>query len=185
MPHGSMPFERSIKRVKSTQYRMEINPQQYKAFMEGITNGLSVETASWNAGIKPKTVRSWLEKGEILAGVDLPPHSQAWQYQRFSEDHEKARAKFEALHAGNINSKAVAETPGQWTASAWMLERRRSKDYGQHYQVDQMTDKKMIELVKFIFDQSPTELFREQFAAIVQMIPRLRLSETETDVGQF
>lgn len=179
MPKASMPFDRSIKRTKSTQFRMEISPQQYKDFMQGITNGLSIETASWNAGINPKTVRSWLEKGQILAGEDLPPHSQAWQYQRFSEDHEKSRAKFEAIHAGNINSKATTKSPGEWTASAWMLERRRSKDYGQHYQVEKQTDQKLLEYVKFCFDQSPTPLFREQLAAIVNMIPSLRLSETE------
>lgn len=179
MPNGSMSFERSIKRTKSTQFRMEISPQQYKDFMQGITNGLSIETASWNAGINPKTVRSWLEKGEILAGVDLPPHSQAWQYQRFSEDHEKSRAKFEALHSSNINNHAVANAPGQWTASAWMLERRRSKDYGQHYRVEKQTDTKIIALVKFFFDQSPDDDFREKLAVIVGMIPTLQLSETE------
>jgi hypothetical protein len=179
MAKASIPFDRSIKRRKSTQFRMEITPQQYKDFMQGVTNGLSIETASWNAGINPKTVRCWLEKGAILEGEDLPPHSQAWQYQRFSEDHEKSRAKFEALHAGNINSKATAESSGQWTASAWMLERRRSKDYGQHYQVEKQTDTKMIELVKFMFDQSPDEDFREKLAAIVGMIPSLKLSENE------
>lgn len=150
MPKASMPFDRSIKRTKSTQFRMEISPQQYKDFMQGITNGLSIETASWNAGINPKTVRSWLEKGQILAGEDLPPHSQAWQYQRFSEDHEKSRAKFEALHSSNINNHAVTKAPGEWTASAWMLERRRSKDYGQHYQVEKLSDSKTLETIKFL-----------------------------------
>jgi hypothetical protein len=179
MPNGSMPFERSLKRRKSTQYRMEINPQQYKDFMTGITNGMSIESASWNAGINPRTTRNWLEKGKLLADEDLPPHSQAWQYALFFHDHEKSRAKFEALHAGNINSKAMTKSPGEWTASAWMLERRRSKDYGQHYQVEKQTDQKMIELVKFIFDQAPDEDFREKFAAIVGMIPTLQLSETE------
>lgn len=182
MPNGSMPFERSIKRVKSTQYRMEITPQQYKNFMQGITNGLSIETASWNAGINPKTVRNWLEKGEILAGVDLPPHSQAWQYQRFSEDHEKSRAKFEALHAGNINSKAVTKSPGEWTASAWMLERRRSKDYGQHYQIEKQTDAKVLEVVKFLFENA-SEPTREELASLIQMVPSLRLSDYDRELS--
>jgi hypothetical protein len=179
MPNGSMPYERSLKRTKSTQFRMEVSPQQYKDFMQGITNGLSIETASWNAGVNPKTVRSWLEKGEILAGEDLPPHSQAWQYQRFSEDHEKARAKFEALHSSNINNHAVAKAPGEWTASAWMLERRRSKDYGQHYQTEKLSDRKTLEVIKFLFDAAPTPLFTEQLANIISLVPGLRLKEEE------
>jgi hypothetical protein len=181
MPKASMPFDRSIKRTKSTQFRMEITPQQYEAFMQGITNGLSIETASWNAGINPKTVRSWLEKGSILAGEDLPPHCQAWQYQRFSEDHEKSRARFEALHAGNINSKATTKSQGEWTASAWMLERRRSKDYGQHYQTEKLSDRKTLEVIKFLFDAAPTPLFSEQLAGIVNLIPSLKLPENDDD----
>jgi hypothetical protein len=181
MPQSSMPFERSIKRTKSTQFRMEITPQQYKEFMQGITNGLSIETASWNAGINPKTVRNWLDKGQVLAGEDLPPHSQAAQYQRFSEDHEKSRARFEALHAGNINSKATAKSSGEWTASAWMLERRRSKDYGQRYQVEKMSDQKVLQVIKFLFDAAPTPLFSEQLAGIVNLIPSLKLPETDDD----
>ncbi len=178
MPN-SMPFDRSIKRRKSTQYRMEITPEQWRNFMDGITNGLSIETSSWSAGVPPRTVRNWLEKGEILADEDLPVGSAAAQYQAFWRGHEKARAKFEALHAGNINSKATTKSSGEWTASAWMLERRRSKDYGQHYQVEKQVGTQLLELVKFCFDQSPTPLFREQLAAIVNMIPALELSETE------
>lgn len=176
MPKASMPFDRSIKRTKSTQFRMEISPQQYKDFMQGITNGLSIETASWNAGINPKTVRSWLEKGQILAGEDLPPHSQAWQYQRFSEDHEKSRAKFEALHSSNINNHAVDNAPGAWTASAWMLERRRSKDYGQHYQVEKQVGTQLLELVKFLFENA-SEPTREELVSLVELIPGLLLKE--------
>jgi hypothetical protein len=176
MAKASIPFDRSIKRRKSTQFRMEITPQQYKDFMQGVINGLSIETASWNAGINPKTVRCWLEKGAILEGEDLPPHSQAWQYQRFSEDHEKSRAKFEALHAGNINSKATAESPGQWTASAWMLERRRSKDYGQHYQTEKQSDQKVIEFIKFLLENA-SEPTRIELAGLIQMVPNLKLDE--------
>jgi hypothetical protein len=180
MPKASIPFDRSIKRTKSTQYRMEISPQQYEAFMQGIANGLSIETASWNAGINPKTVRNWLEKGQILAGEDLPPHSQAWQYQRFSEDHEKSRARFEALHVANINCKSTAKSPGEWTASAWMLERRRSKDYGQRYQTEKLSDQKVIEVIRFLFESAPTPLFSEQLAGLVSLLPNLKLNEAET-----
>lgn len=174
-----MSFERSLKRTKSTQYRMEIDPQAYKLFMDAIANGMSIESASHVAGLRPKTVQSWLEKGDILEGEDLPVGCSAWQYARFSSDYKKSRALFEAKHVANINTKATSESPGQWTASAWMLERRRPKDYGQQYQIEKTGDAKVLEFIKFMFESSPTDLFREQLASIVALIPALRLSEVD------
>ncbi|MGB8698508.1 MAG: hypothetical protein WCD18_03750 [Thermosynechococcaceae cyanobacterium] len=187
MPNGSSPFDRSVVRRKSNQYRFDIGPKEYALFIGSIANGVSIEDSAWAAGLTPQRVHDWLKKGQILfeSDAELSPGSAAQQYARFWEDYKKASSGFVIRHVVNINDAAVNGTSGNWTASAWALQRKRPKEFSERYLIDQMTDKKMIELVKFIFDQSPTEVFREQLAAIVQMIPTLRLSETETDVGQF
>jgi hypothetical protein len=175
----SIPYERSLKRSKSTTFRMEIGPQQYKDFMQAVLNGMGIDSAAWAAGLSPSTVKHWLEKGKILDGEDLPENTAAWQYSRFWTDYQKARALFEASHVNNICRHSETNRKGQWTASAWMLERRRPKDYAQASIIDRQSDQKVLEMVKFILDQSPTALFREQLSGIVGMIPALRLSEDQ------
>jgi hypothetical protein len=173
----TIPYERSLKRSKSTSYRMEISPEAYKAFMQGILNGLGIDPASRSAGLFPATVKHWLEKGKILEGEELPENTAAWQYSRFWTDYQKARALFEASHVNNICRHSETNRKGQWTASAWLLERRRPKDYSNGFIVQKQAEAQVLETIKFIFDQSPTALFREQFAAIVGMVPALKLSE--------
>jgi hypothetical protein len=60
-----------------------------------------------------------------------------------------------------------------------MLERRRSKDYGQRHLVEKASDEKVLQVVKFLFENGPTELFREQLASIVNLIPALKLCDTD------
>ena len=89
---GSIPFERSIVRKKSTQYRFEIDPNAYQLFMQGVHSGASVPDSAWAAGLKPDTVYHWLEKGQILfeSDAELPTQSAAWQYARFFHDYKIA-----------------------------------------------------------------------------------------------
>jgi hypothetical protein len=176
---GSIPFERSIVRRKSTQYRFDIGPQEYALFMEAIANGVSIEDSAWGAGLTPQRVHDWLNKGQILfeSDADLPPHSAAWQYSRFWEDFKRSSSTFVLRHVSNINNASTKSTPHNWTASAWMLQRKRPKEYCEHYKTEKITDQKILEIVKFFFEQSPTELFREQLATMVQMIPTLHLKD--------
>jgi hypothetical protein len=48
------------------------------------------------------------------------------RYPEFSEAVKVAEARAEQLHVGNIVREATA---GEWTASAWWLERRRHDDW--------------------------------------------------------
>lgn len=179
MSLGSIPFERSIVRKKSNQYRFDIDPAVYQTFMNGVYSGVSVDDSAWAAGVQPRLVYMWLEKGKILfeSDADLPPHSTAWQYARFFHDYKKATAQAVMKHAVNIDSASIKSTPTNWTASAWKLERLRPEQYSQKYIVEKITDKKVLEVVKFFFDQSPTDEFREQLAALVSMIPTLQLKD--------
>ena len=113
MPQSSMPHERSVKRQKSTQYRLEIDPQSYAKFMLAIANGLGVASAAEASGITATTAKRWSKKGEVLADEELPPHSQPWQYARFWTDYKKSRATFELAHVYNINQHSISDRSGQ------------------------------------------------------------------------
>lgn len=175
---GSVPPERSIKRRKSNQYRFDIGPQEYATFMAGIRNGLSIDDAAWNANLTPRRVFDWLAKGEILADEDLPPHSQAWQYARFWHDFKKASSNFVGLHVANINNASTKSTPQNWTASAWMLERKRPGEYGNKYIMEKLTDQKVLDVIKFLFENA-TDPTREELAKLIQLIPKLNLNECQ------
>ena len=183
MPQSSMPFERSIKRRKSTQFRFDISPESYSTFMMCIKNGMGIDPSAWAAGLPPTTVKNWLEKGEILAEeIDsLKPESTSWQYARFWTDYKKSWAYFEMGHSSNIADHSVSNKPGQWTASAWMLERRRAESYAQRHLINELADKKVMEVIKFLFDSSPTVLFREQLATMIATIPSLNLAEADDE----
>jgi hypothetical protein len=179
MSLGSIPFERSIVRKKSTQFRFDIDPAVYQKFMDAVYSGVSVKDSAWAAGVKPDTVYHWLEKGEILfeSDAELPPHSTAWQYARFFHDYKIVSSQAVVKHSINIDSASVKSTPTNWTASAWKLERLRPEHYSQKYIIEKITDKKVLEVVKFLFEQSPDDDFREKLAGIVGMIPTLKLSD--------
>lgn len=181
MPLGSVPIERSIKRRKSTQYRFDIGPREYDSFMAGIRNGLSIDDAAWNAGLTPRRVFDWIAKGEILYGEDYPPGCSAWQYARFWHDYKKASANFVGIHVANINNKATQspeDSPGQWTPSAWMLERKRPEEYSEKYKLEKLSDQKILNFIKFIFENC-SEPMREEFAALVQLLPNLKLNDAK------
>jgi hypothetical protein len=176
MSLGSVPFDRSIKRRKSTQYRFDIGPKEYEAFMAGIRNGLSIEDASWNANLTPRRVFDWLKKGEILADEELPVGCSAWQYSRFWHDFKKASSNFVGIHVANINAASVKSTPHNWTASAWMLERKRPEQFSQKYILEKISDQKILDFIKLIFD-TVDDNAREQVAAVIQMLPSLKLHD--------
>jgi hypothetical protein len=177
MPLGTVPIERTIRKRKSNQYRLDIDPLKYAAYIDALTNGASKEAAAWNVGLNPNLIRKWMERGELLEEVDdFPENSQAWQYVRFFRDVKKAIAQFELLHVANINTASVKSTPHNWTASAWMLERRRPEEFSQKYIIEKITDQKVLETIKFIFDNVDDHA-REQVASAINLLPSLKMSE--------
>jgi hypothetical protein len=178
MPLGTVPFERSIVRRKSTKYRFEIDPTTYQTFMDGIYSGSSVADSAWAAGLKPDTVYHWLEKGEILfeSDAELPTHSAAWQYARFFHDYKKASSQSVVKHCINIDNASIKSTPTNWTASAWKLERLRPQQFSQKYIMEKITDQKVLEVIKFLFENA-TDATREELASLVQLIPSLKLAD--------
>jgi hypothetical protein len=179
-----IPIERSIRRRKSTQYRFDISPREYTDFIEGIRLGLSVEDSAWNAKLTPRRVWDWLKKGDTYAEIsdDLVPHSSAWQYARFWQDYMHAKANMTARHVANIDhcSRTPATSSGQWQASKYLLSVKNPAQWSEQHQIEKITDQKIIQMVKFCLEHSPTPLWSEQFVTIVGLLPSLKLHEADT-----
>ncbi|HEY9825097.1 MAG TPA: hypothetical protein V6D19_06595 [Stenomitos sp.] len=152
--------------------------------MTAIRNGCSIPIAANLAGIPSRTVEDWLSKGRKLENADIEPEpgTQARGLLDFLRLYQKARSEYIATHVGNINSHATADRPGAWTASAWVLERKQPKEFSQKYLIEKIAEQRVLDLVRFLFQGAPTELFREQLAQLVQLIPDLNLSEASDDL---
>jgi hypothetical protein len=92
------------------------NETRTDAILTALRAGNTRKAAVAYAGVDYVTFLRWCER-----------------YASFAEAVEKAEADAEVRHVANI-AKAAGE--GTWTASAWWLERRRHKDWGQKARLD-------------------------------------------------
>ena len=90
----------------------KINEQHIRDAEEAQRLGLTYDLTSGYIGVGRSTFYSWLSKGRKSPGSI---------YGRFVDALERGRAKGAALSLARIQ-KAARE--GQWTADAWLLERR-------------------------------------------------------------
>ena len=79
------------------------------AICKDIERGNTIRVAYTVNGVPERTFYDWVER-----------------YPQFAQAVKVAESKAESLHVGNIVREATA---GQWTASAWWLERRRHDDW--------------------------------------------------------
>lgn len=85
-------------------------PETVKKILDALSAGNTRGASSAYGGIDQKTFENWLKR-----------------YSDFSEQVKDAEARAEVGHVANI---AQAARSGNWTASAWWLERRRHQDWG-------------------------------------------------------
>ena len=93
-----------------------------------------------SAGITDRTFASWLQR-----------------FSEFSDAVKKAEAEAEAAHVRNIGTAARM---GNWTASAWWLERRRHQDWGKVDRVE-VTIRQVAEKIAAEQGLDPAELIAE------------------------
>lgn len=172
--HSTIPPKQALSRRKSTQYRLDIDPQTWQDFFNRVRNGISFNSCCYGAGLKPANVQTWLSKGQLLSEEDLPPQHSAWQYVRFWQEFQKSRAEFESLHRANINNHATAKSPGVWTASAWSLERFDPDTYGDRYIIEKKSQEKLNTVLQALFTMGDLE-FREKLAHYLQLFPDVKL----------
>lgn len=101
----------------------DLNEKVQAKIVEALRAGNTRRAAAAYAGIGESTFHEWLQRGR----GQHPERTQEPIFAAFAEAVEKAEADSEVAHVALIH-KAARE--GQWTASAWWLERRRPDDYG-------------------------------------------------------
>lgn len=103
-----------------------LTPEVQLAVCEKIAEGNYLETAASLAGVPPRTLRRWLQRGH-----DAVKRKVRNPFRRFLEAVEQAQAEGEAEHVGAIR----AARSEHWQASAWWLERTRPERFGRRDKV--------------------------------------------------
>lgn len=91
-------------------------PETVKKIVEALAAGNTRGASSAYGGISQKTLERWMKR-----------------YVEFDEAIKDAEARAEVGHVANI---AQASRNGNWTASAWWLERRRHQDWGRKDRIE-------------------------------------------------
>jgi hypothetical protein len=101
----------------------KLTEERHEHMMNLFRNGASNSVAADMSGISEKTIYTWLEKGKAdeKEGNDT-------KFARFLHDFKKHKGSYDFKNIDIISE--AAET--QWQAAAWMLERRRPKEFGRN-----------------------------------------------------
>ncbi len=91
----------------------------------------AIEPAARLCGVPPQTVRGWITRGEDRHSQGRPPTP---EYVAFVASVEKALGQWEYDRLARI--AAAGEQPRNWTANAWLLERRWPERYGRRATVE-------------------------------------------------
>lgn len=103
--------------------RPKFDPARVKIIIEALKAAVPQVVAAKAAGLAYSTVREWVRAGEQNKSPELA---------QFAEDYSKALATAEGALVYRIRQAAE---DGQWTAAAWLLERRWNKRWGRRDQM--------------------------------------------------
>lgn len=105
------------------------DPEIRSDFLKAIKLGLSIEKACEYAGVNELTFYNYQNKAE----EDEKAGKKDTVYIKFIKEFKKARSACVIKHVLNISE---ASERGSWQASAWLLERRFSKDFAVKQEVN-------------------------------------------------
>ena len=116
----------------------KLTPEKHKTIINNILLGCTLETAAMAAYISDRILDTWLAHGR--AELEADPEADG-PCARLVRDQQVAVAKFERDTLGMIQAAA----PNNWTAGAWMLERKFPEKYAKVDRVrlsgDELNDK--------------------------------------------
>jgi hypothetical protein len=124
----------------TTGRRRKLTPEMIDFAVAMIEHGNYINTTSDAMGIHEDTFHGWLKRGEIeQEGIDegILEEKDASIFNRFYRAIKKANAKAEAHLLHGIEDVGMS---GEWTALAWILERRFSKNWGRKIEVTTADD---------------------------------------------
>ena len=101
---------------------MRLTPELIKKICRYVENGNTYERSCALVGIHESTFYKWKQRG--LAEKE-------GLYFELVESVKKADEKFIAYHVANITK----HSDDDWKASAWMLERKKKKEFGRNLDV--------------------------------------------------
>ena len=114
----------------------EIQENVCKALKAGNTR----HAAAAFGGISPRTFNYWMARArkaeeKLEAGVELAEDEE--KFVDFSDAVHEAEGLAECQAVAIVNKHARENTAGQWTASAWWLERKKPDSWGRRERRDQ------------------------------------------------
>jgi hypothetical protein len=118
-------------------YVTKLSDEVTERIVSAIRAGGTLETAARFAGVHSRTMQRWMKVGrhavERTGGVPELLAEEEQPYVRFVEALERALAEFKLALTTGIYSAAQA---GQWTAYAWLGERRFPDEFGRRQRID-------------------------------------------------
>lgn len=152
--------------------------------MENVQNGLTFTSACRLANLQPKCVKKWLEKGELLENENLAPSSETAQYVRFFLDFEAAKAKYEQIHAININNNAIGTIRTRPDVSQWALKTYYPERYEEKSKIQREANKMVNELFRFLMaSMSPSA--SSELATLMAGVQGFKLERDESAVAVY
>lgn len=94
-----------------------------KRLLESIGRGMTYSLACKLAGIDYSTFKRWMEKG----GEHAVGEYRAFRAEVEAQEAQNAEDALLVIQAAALGAK---DKPGDWRASAWLLERRHKDDFG-------------------------------------------------------
>jgi hypothetical protein len=183
MQRDSKYLNGELARHKASKYVFPISPEQWKGLVELMQNGATLARATGIVGLNFRTVQRYLAKGKKIEnqgggalGGTLD-HS-CW---RLYKDVNQARQIYRQAHVNNINGHSVSDKPGKWAASAWCLQMNHPEEFCSRYQVNQLAETKMKEILQFLF-QNGSDAFVEELAGLCGQLPSLKFDD---DIDSF
>lgn len=106
--------------------KTKLTPELQEEICKYIKQGNYAKTACLLCNISEATYYNWLERGKT---------SKSGKYVEFLESIKKAE-KFADAYFVQIIRKAAEKHPMNWTAAAWLLERRSPQEWGNKEELD-------------------------------------------------
>jgi transposase-like protein len=109
-------------------YRTLLTQERHAIIVQSFENGLSSSSAASYASVSKGTLDRWRIKGQKAIQLEEDGESIGHLiiYAEFERDVQGALAKFEKKHVENIEDHSETH----WSASKFLLERRRPKEWG-------------------------------------------------------
>jgi hypothetical protein len=128
----------------------KLTPERHKIIVQLIREGNYIVRACDAVGIGRSTYEDWMRRAEADDARQLSEGTKDITiYQTFRNDIKKAESDFIADNLRLISTAAIKE----WTAAAWLLERKYPADFGRRIEITPDTSG-IVELLKQLRDST-------------------------------